>query len=183
MSGMEAEMDDMGGMGDRVAGARLGNREPIRLATFTVNQGGNQLRVPPTLASLPPSNPNNVSERRRIVLSEEMDGPGVHFLIDGKSFDPGRIEFRCQLNSSEIWEIVNDADMDHPFHLHVYPFIVLSRNGRPEPVRMWRDTVNLAAGDRVELFVPFEHFTGTTIYHCHIVEHEDCGMMAQFAVV
>ncbi len=48
---------------------------------------------------------------------------------------------------------------------------------------MWRDTVNVAVGDRVELIVQFEHFTGTTISHCHIVEHEDRGMMGQFAVV
>ena len=42
--------------------------------------------------------------------------------------------------------------------------------------------MNLAAGDRVELLVTLEHFSGTTIYHCHIVEHEDRGMMARFAV-
>jgi FtsP/CotA-like multicopper oxidase with cupredoxin domain len=108
-------------------------------------------------------------------------GP-VRFLINGQAFEPGRLDFRSQLGSVEVWEVINDADMDHPFHLHVYPFIVLTRNGEPQSMRMWRDTVNLAAGDRVELLVTLEHFSGTTIYHCHIVEHEDRGMMARFAV-
>ncbi|HEY8775012.1 MAG TPA: multicopper oxidase domain-containing protein [Gaiellaceae bacterium] len=166
-----------------VASARLENRQPITLATFTATRFGQPLRLPEGLASLPPYDPDNVNGRRRIVFSEEMGQGPVRFLINGKSFEPERIDFHSQQGSIEIWEVINDADMDHPFHLHIYPFIVLSRNGRPEPVRMWRDTVNLATGDRVELLVPFEHFSGTTIYHCHIVEHEDRGMMAQFAVV
>jgi FtsP/CotA-like multicopper oxidase with cupredoxin domain len=165
------------------AGAQLGNRQPITLATLTVAQFGPPPRLPERLVSLPPYDPDQAKERRRIVLSEEMGHGTVRFLINGKTFEPGRIDFHSQRGSVEIWELINDADMDHPFHLHVYSFIVLTRNGRPEPVRMWRDTVNLAVGDRVELLVPFEDFSGTTVYHCHIVEHEDRGMMAQFAVV
>ncbi len=171
-----------GQVADHGAGGRLGNRQPMTLATFTAPEPAPPLRLPARLASLPTHGPDEVRARRRIVLSEEMGHRPVRFLLNGQAFEPGRIDFRSQLGSIEVWEVVNDADMDHPFHLHVYPFIVLGRNGEPEPVRMWRDTVNLAAGDRVELLVPFEHFSGTAIYHCHIVEHEDRGMMACFAV-
>ena len=195
--GSMGSMDDMARIGERGTGetfpgrghppaahiARLGNLQPIKLATLAATQSGPPLELPDDLASLPPSDPDNVKVRRQIVLSEGMGRGPVRFLINGKTFEPKRIDFRSQRGSIEIWGVINDADMDHPFHLHSYPFIVLSRNGRPEPVRMWRDTVNVTAGGRVELFIPFEDFTGTTIYHCHIVEHEDRGMMAQFAVV
>ena len=73
--------------------------------------------------------------------------------------------------------------MDHPFHLHTYPFHVISRNGQSEPYRAWKDVVNLKKGDTVQIAVPFENFTGKTVYHCHIAEHEDRGMMGVLEVV
>jgi FtsP/CotA-like multicopper oxidase with cupredoxin domain len=72
--------------------------------------------------------------------------------------------------------------MDHPLHAHIHPFIVLSRNGRPESVAMPRDTVNLTPGEHAEILVPFRDFDGAAVYHCHIVEHEDRGMMGTFEV-
>jgi FtsP/CotA-like multicopper oxidase with cupredoxin domain len=72
--------------------------------------------------------------------------------------------------------------MDHPFHVHVFPFQVIDRDGEPEAYRTWRDTVNVRPGEEVRIAVPFERFTGVTMMHCHIVEHEDLGMMALFAV-
>jgi FtsP/CotA-like multicopper oxidase with cupredoxin domain len=134
------------------------------------------------LASLSPYDPDNVNERRRIVFSEEMGQGPVRFLINGETFEHERIDFHSQLGSIEIWEVINNADMDHPFHLHIYPFIVLTRNGNPSrsgcgaTPSTWRRVT----GSR--LFVPFEHFSAT-ICHYQIVEHEDQGMMAQFAVV
>ena len=72
--------------------------------------------------------------------------------------------------------------MDHPFHLHTYPFQVISRNGRPEPFRAWKDTVNLRKNDVVRIAVPLTDFTGITVYHCHVLEHEDRGMMGVLEV-
>lgn len=179
MSGMDSMAPGHGHHGG--AGGRLGNEAPIALATLHARELAPPPDVPTRLASLPDHDTAG-APRRRIVLSEEMGAGPVRFLLDGRPFEPGRIEFRARAGSVEVWEVVNDADMDHPFHLHVFPFVVLTRNGRPEPVRMWRDTVNLAAGERVELLVPFDDFTGTVMYHCHIVEHEDRGMMAMFDV-
>ena len=177
MSGM-----NMGGMGHMGARPRLGNRQPITLATFTATRSAPQLRLPEPLASFPPLYPTDAIGRRQIVLSEDMGRRPVRFLINGKAFEHGRIDFHSQRGSLEVWEVINDADMDHPFHLHSYPFIVLSRNGQREEIRMWRDTINTTPGGQVELLVPFHDFTGTTMYHCHIVEHEDRGMMALFEV-
>lgn len=84
-----------------------------------------------------------------------------------------------QLNTIEDWELVNiDPDrMDHPFHLHIHPFQVISRNGKPEPARAWKDTVLVRKGETVRIRIPFRDFSGKTVYHCHILDHEDLGMM------
>ena len=160
---------------------RLGNTEVIVLATVAAAKLSPPPRLPDRLAVLPSYDPR-AARRRRIVMSEEMGAGPVRFLLNGRSYEPGRIDFACELGSAEIWELVNEADMDHPFHVHIDPFIVLSRNGRPEPVRMWRDTVDLSPGDRVEIIIPFRDFAGNVLYHRHFAEHEDRGMMGLFEV-
>lgn len=77
----------------------------------------------------------------------------------------------------EDWEISNTGVMDHPFHLHTNPFQVIDRNGQLEPYRAWKDTVLVPAGETVRIRIPFKDFPGKTVYHCHILDHEDLGMM------
>ena len=84
---------------------------------------------------------------------------------------------RVALGSTEDWLIVNDDVMDHPFHLHVNPFQVISRAGRPESQRRWKDTVLVKAGEEVRIRVTFRDFPGRTVYHCHNLDHEDLGLM------
>ena len=117
---------------------------------------------------------------RRIVMKESMMPMG--FFLNGKSFDHRRVDFSGKRDTLEVWELENQGDMDHPFHLHSYPFQVLERNGVPEPFRAWKDTVNLRKNDRVKIAVPLRDFPGLTVYHCHIVEHEDRGMMGTLEV-
>lgn len=105
------------------------------------------------------------------------------FLINGQPFNPDRIDTTPRLDDLELWEVANVGTMDHPFHIHTWYFQVLSRNGRPETTRAWRDMVNLRPGDRVELLVPFGSYSGKSVYHCHVAEHGDKGMMATLEVV
>jgi FtsP/CotA-like multicopper oxidase with cupredoxin domain len=67
--------------------------------------------------------------------------------------------------------------MDHPFHLHVWPMRVVARSDGGTPDPGWRDTVNVPAGGSVTVRIPFHDFGGTAVYHCHILDHEDLGMM------
>jgi FtsP/CotA-like multicopper oxidase with cupredoxin domain len=106
-----------------------------------------------------------------------MGGGGMGFVINGQPFDPDRIDTRVALGSTEDWLIVNDDVMDHPFHLHVNPFQVISRAGRPESQRRWKDTVLVKAGEEVRIRVTFRDFPGRTVYHCHNLDHEDLGLM------
>ncbi len=106
-----------------------------------------------------------------------MGGMGMGFQINGQSFEPDRIDTRVALGSTEDWLIVNDDVMDHPFHLHVNPFQVISRAGLPEAQQRWKDTVLVKAGEEVRLRVSFRDFPGRTVYHCHNLDHEDLGLM------
>ena len=108
---------------------------------------------------------------------------GMGFVINGQPFDPDRIDTRVSLGSTEDWLIVNDDVMDHPFHLHVNPFQVISRAGRPEAQRRWKDTVLVKGGEEVRIRVTFRDFTGRTVYHCHNLDHEDLGLMGVLQIV
>ncbi|MEI6379367.1 MAG: multicopper oxidase family protein [Cyanobacteriota bacterium ELA615] len=123
---------------------------------------------------------------RKIELSMGMiPGQGMVLQIDGESFDPQRINTQVKLNSIEDWEIstVGSHLMEHNFHLHTYPFQVLSRNGQPEPYLAWKDTVLIKPNEPVKIRVKFSNFPGKTVYHCHILDHEDLGMMGVIGII
>jgi len=128
---------------------------------------------------------------KRLVFSSGMGMGGMgggmmSFLIDGKSFDPARIDLTSRVNEVEQWTIDNRSSMDHPFHLHGTQFQVVSRTRSgvtaTEPYLAWRDTFNVAAFETVVLKV-VQHQLGKRMYHCHILEHESQGMMGVLEVV
>jgi FtsP/CotA-like multicopper oxidase with cupredoxin domain len=119
---------------------------------------------------------------RRIEMSMAMGtgmGMQMTFLFNGKTFDMNRVDAAVKLGTTEDWEIANvDPDgMEHPFHLHINPFQVIDRNGKPEPYRSWKDTLRVGGKETVRIRIPFRDFVGKTVYHCHILDHEDLGMM------
>ncbi|SHO47326.1 multicopper oxidase family protein [Desulfopila aestuarii] len=109
--------------------------------------------------------------------------------INGKHMDMNRIDEKVKLGTTEIWEISNLStgmmQMPHSMHLHDVQFQVLDRNGQPpEPQERGRkDTVLILPGEKVRIIARFEDYTGIYMYHCHLLEHEDRGMMGQFEVV
>ncbi|MFD1194676.1 multicopper oxidase domain-containing protein [Seohaeicola saemankumensis] len=106
------------------------------------------------------------------------------FGINGRPYDMRRIDFRVALGSVEKWRI-RSTMVAHPFHVHGIRFRVLSENGgppRPENTG-WKDTV-LVAGE-TEIIARFDQPAREDtpfMFHCHILEHEDAGMMGQFTV-
>jgi FtsP/CotA-like multicopper oxidase with cupredoxin domain len=112
-----------------------------------------------------------------------MGGGMSMFGINGRAYDMERIDERVRLGDVEIWEVSGEM-MAHPFHIHGVHFEVLSRNGA-DPGRRdqgLRDTV--VAQEPIELLVRFTQpaVAAAFMYHCHILEHEDNGMMGQFVV-
>jgi FtsP/CotA-like multicopper oxidase with cupredoxin domain len=171
-------MGDGGGMAGMAGMAGMNpapNDGGAALLQFDVDRAG-RFEVPWALTTVPVLQAADATLRRRIVLSEDMEQ--LKFYIDGKLFDPERTDFAPKLNTLEHWEFVNESGMDHPMHLHVHPFQVYARGGIREPQAAWKDVVNVPAKGSVELLVPFTDFPGKTVMHCHIVEHEDFGMMS-----
>ena len=111
-----------------------------------------------------------------------MGGGGMAFTIDGATFDPATVNQRVALGSVEEWTIVNTSTMDHPFHLHVWPMQVLSVGGNSTSEPTWQDVVNVPARSSSTVRIAFEDFGGTAVYHCHILDHEDNGMMGIISV-
>jgi FtsP/CotA-like multicopper oxidase with cupredoxin domain len=106
---------------------------------------------------------------------------GGGFTINGRPFDPRRVDTRVALGSIEDWDLINPSTMDHPFHLHTNAFQVVGSDGAPDGA--WRDVVLVPAGRRVRIRVPFRDYAGKAMYHCHILDHEDLGMMGIIEVV
>ena len=87
----------------------------------------------------------------------------------------------------EIWEIINLSGTYHPFHIHGVQFQILARGGKSpaDYEKGWKDTVLVSNAEIVHVIMRFSEFSdGNTpyMYHCHILEHEDMGMMGQFIV-
>ena len=166
--------------------------EPFAIMQFTAERPEPpQAAIPQRLAEVPDWSPRQAARTRRFVLDMAM-GPrmmrGDGFTINGRSMDMARIDARVPLGDVEIWEIVNDSPMGHPFHIHDIQFRILDRDGRPPAPweRGLKDTVWVDAGETVRVITRFDDYADPDhpyMFHCHILEHEDGGMMGQFVVV
>lgn len=153
--------------------------QPIQTTVATLryqqSEYSEQLPLPKTL--IPVESLPTPSTTREFVLNHGIDGGASGFIINDKSFDMNRVDTQVSLNQVEDWKIINQASIDHPFHLHTNRFQIIERNGKPEPFLTWKDTVSIKGYETVTIRVRFEDFVGRTVYHCHILDHEDQGMM------
>ena len=100
----------------------------------------------------------------------------------------GRIDETVEVSSTEIWTVRNGMSMPHSFHVHDVQFQVLTIDGREPPAELagWKDTVYLEPNIDYRLIMTFTDYTDPDfpyMYHCHLLAHEDSGMMGQFVVV
>lgn len=125
-----------------------------------------------------------ITGTREIMLS--MKGPEVEatehwqefsFRVDGNTFDPDRIDQRVRLGAVEEWTITNLHFHDHAFHIHTNPFELTKINGVALPEPIWMDTVIVPHDGSVTFRSRFLDFTGIYMLHCHMMNHEELGMM------
>lgn len=144
---------------------------------------------PSNLVSIIPWDQSNYNEFRNIIISAQnmmsMDGP---FYFNGQLFDMNRIDYRIPLNNIEIWSLSNQSMVAHPFHLHGVQFFILDRDGiTVQPFESGpKDVVMIAPNETVRFITKFEDYADSTMpymFHCHILMHEDDGMMGQFVVL
>lgn len=178
-------MDGM--MGGAMPGDGPGTDEPIELLTLeaTGARAADAGRVPPGPA-LRDLREEPVQARRTLDFAMgmggmmgSMPGPGsmMSFTIDGRQFDAERIDQRVQVGTVEEWTLTNSSPMDHPMHLHVWPMQVVSDGDSDVSTPRWQDVVNIPAFGEVTVRVAFDDYGGRAVYHCHILDHEDLGMM------
>jgi bilirubin oxidase len=145
--------------------------------------------IPSTLVPFEPWLESQADITRQITITAEnmmnMDGP---FFFNDSLFNMDRIDYTIPLNNIEIWSLTNESMVAHPFHIHDVQFFILDRDGvSPMPEESgYKDVVMIAPNETVRFITKFENFADSAMpymYHCHILMHEDDGMMGQFVVV
>ncbi|HRH39896.1 MAG TPA: multicopper oxidase domain-containing protein, partial [Flavobacteriales bacterium] len=118
-------------------------------------------------------------------MQQMIEGP---FTINGTSMDMGVINVTVPLGQTEIWSLANNTMVAHPFHVHDVEFNILDRNGAQPDVweHGWKDVVYVPPQGTARIIARFDDFADPVVpymYHCHMLMHEDEGMMGQFVVV
>jgi FtsP/CotA-like multicopper oxidase with cupredoxin domain len=137
-------------------------------------------RVPARLAETNDLDERDAARTRRF----ELNGTS----INGKDMDPGRVDLAVEANTTEIWEVHNVSGSPHNFHPHGVSFRVIEYGGEAPPPHLsgWKDTVYVAPGETARLLVRFGGYSDPDhpyMFHCHVLQHEDRGMMGQFIIV
>jgi FtsP/CotA-like multicopper oxidase with cupredoxin domain len=151
--------------------------------------------LPQELVDVPVLDSRKAVRRRQFVLNDMMmgammgggivGGRGPSMAINGESFDIERIDVTARLGTLELWQIRAQM-MAHPFHVHGTQFQILSLEGERPPahLRGWKDTVIVSR--EAQILVPLNQKASEEhpfMFHCHILEHEDAGMMGQYICV
>jgi FtsP/CotA-like multicopper oxidase with cupredoxin domain len=168
------------------------NNDPdVPLATLVVLPAVLKMSLPtgvlPTHASLPDIRDSELTAPER-VLTFAVSGTGGppggfgNFTVNGVRFDPKVVNVTVPLGAVEQWRLVNTSNVSHPFHIHVNDFQVIAINDQPLPVPEWHDTISIPPARNgvpgsVTFRTRFLDFKGMYVFHCHILVHEDLGMM------
>jgi blue copper oxidase len=181
--------------------SRLGDGEEFYILRMVVKDrvahGG---PVPEILSTTVPPADTRGAAMHPVTLSAATEASRTRWLINGLSYEPNKYPIVVQQGATEVWEIRNEErSMPHPMHLHGFRFRVLERRNSPGQVAEtavdergrtatdlgWKDTVLVWPGETVRIVIEFSHdFEGEQLYlfHCHILEHEDTGMMINYKV-
>ena len=177
------------GMGPGRPADREGYPGPAGTTLVTLDVDGDPVSpaaVIPAGTAPPELRSATVAARRQLVLDTPMGagmgGGMMGFTINGRGFDERRIDTTVAAGTVEEWVLVNRSPMDHPFHLHVWPMQLIAENGRALETAALRDVVNVPANGQCTVRIAFQDFTGRSVYHCHILDHEDLGMMGVIEV-
>lgn len=161
-------------------GHMTGNASALAIATLRFSGKATATELPsppPPIEALPVP----ASASFRIALSEKAEAGNVRFFVNEKQW-PDVAPWTPGAGVS-VFEVVNESEMDHPFHLHGFFFQVLSRNDVAEASarRVWKDTINIPAKSSIKAIARFDE-PGRWMYHCHILEHAEGGMMGEVSI-
>ena len=124
-----------------------------------------------------------IDKVRTLTFSMGKDKENPTFLLDGKMFDMNRVDQVITLGTTEEWHLINEGNEWHPFHIHINPFQVISVNGQPVEDQAYWDTFAIPPHGEVIMRTRYTDFDGKFVLHCHILFHEDHGMMQVVQIV
>ena len=110
-----------------------------------------------------------------------MDNGKSEFRVNGVPFWKAK-PFLAKVGETQLWILKNDSDWDHPFHLHGFFFQVIDEKGQPVRPLAWKDTVNIPMKTTARLLVTFDERPGEWMFHCHILDHAEGGLMGTVMV-
>ena len=151
--------------------------------------------IPISLKPYSPYSTDSVSATRYLVFdtlrklpSDRPNQAAGPFGINQRTFNMDSIDLTTMLDHTEIWVLKNNTYVAHPFHIHDVQFNVIEKSGTAPiaPETGWKDVVLVMPQDSVKFITRFETFAHSTIpymYHCHLLHHEDDGMMGSFLVL
>jgi blue copper oxidase len=119
------------------------------------------------------------------LTSDAATATSMRMGINGKTFDVMRIDAEVKLGDREIWEL-RGTEMAHPFHIHGATFRILNLDGNPPPAYQAGNKDTVLVNEWAQLLVSFDQRGDASkpfMFHCHILEHEDAGMMAQYSTI
>jgi spore coat protein A len=148
---------------------------------FVVNDGRPEpFKIPDRLSTIPPLRPADAVATRKFDFRAGDVNDHDGWLISHAPFSPDTIAAHVWLGTTEIWQL--NADFHHPVHIHLSPFQILARGSEgPGPYDAgWKDTIDLRPGEQAKILIHFDGYPGKYVFHCHILEHEDMAMMANF---
>jgi FtsP/CotA-like multicopper oxidase with cupredoxin domain len=156
--------------------------DAARYATVRVDAAApSAAEIPPKLRSIERLVTTNVAPNRTVHLQGRPSlRRGISWRIDGSEHHHAE---PVHVGDLQVWDVVNETKMDHPFHLHGFFFQVLQVNGTPPPFLSWEDTVNVPTKGTIRIAWLPDDRPGAWMYHCHILEHHAAGMMAHFDVL
>ncbi|MEW6468787.1 MAG: multicopper oxidase domain-containing protein [Bacteroidota bacterium] len=147
--------------------------------------------IPATLVSVTPYSSTSANLTFPVTIAPQVMGPNGMlngpFELNGSLFDMNVINHTTSLGYTEIWTIQNNTAIAHPFHVHGLQFYIFERNGLPPPANEAgrKDVVLVYAQETVKIIMRFEDFVNDSVpymYHCHMLTHEEDGMMGQYIV-
>jgi FtsP/CotA-like multicopper oxidase with cupredoxin domain len=147
--------------------------------------------IPATLATITPILESTSDITRDLTMTPVTSGSNQlngDFVINGVAFDLNVTNYTIPLGNTEIWSIANNSAIAHPFHIHDVQFFILDRDGIAPAVSEQgrKDVILIKPQETIRFITKFEDFTSDVVpymYHCHMLYHEDRGMMGQFKVV
>ena len=153
-----------------------------------VSQTASPITTIPTSLTTNNITSQNGAGTRTFLIQGSPNNSMTNFVINGVKYNENVINFTTKIDSTMIWQITNQSMMAHPWHIHGNHFYILTINGAAPPANMAgrKDVVLVPPqGGVVRLIMKYKDFADTSMpymYHCHILSHEDKGMMGQFVV-